>query len=152
TRAGDERNPLVQRGRLHLQDPLATRRCRAPGLLDHPGDGISLVDQPQTSVAELAPFVAGVEVDAAAREDAIDVGDRRTGPTHVEVATARTILAAPAILNVGTDRVVPMARIGIVDGIFVGALRNLDLRLREQECRRAAVEREDLRAGADRDD
>lgn len=46
-RTDHEGNPLVQRLRLDVQDPLRAGGGQASGLLDEEGDGVALVQQPQ---------------------------------------------------------------------------------------------------------
>src|SRR5262245_35747862 len=108
----------MQRRGLDLQQPLAPGRRRPARLLDDPGHGIGLVYQPQAPIAESAPLIAGVKVNAAARDDAEDVDDGRAGPAHVEVATTGAFLAAAAVLDVSADGIVPVARVGIVDRVL----------------------------------
>ena len=92
---------------------------RAARLFDEEGDRIGLVEQAQPAVLVARARILRVEVDAAAHQDPVDVGDRRGDPAHVEVASARAFVAFDAILDIGAHRLRPVAGVGGVDREFV---------------------------------
>ncbi len=77
-----------------FENALDAGRGRTAGLLDQPGNGIRLVNQPQTTVLITVTQVARIHVDAAAREHTMRFGDHRRDPAHVEVDTPRALTPA----------------------------------------------------------
>ena len=85
--------------------------ARPPRLFDQERHGIGLVEQVQAALGVTGARVVGIEIDAAPRQHAIDVGDHRGDPAHVEILTPRPVRAHQQIVDISFDGVRPMARV-----------------------------------------
>ena len=84
--------------------------------------------------------VLRIHENAAARQDAIDVGHHRGDPAHVEVLAQRSGLAREAFVDISRHRCIPVAAVRHVDGEFGSVCGNLDFRFGQHPAAEFAVE------------
>ena len=89
-RTEEHGQPLVNAGRLDVQDSLGTRRGGSTGLLTQVGHGEGLVQDPQLSVLGLG--VTRVSKDSSVQQGSVDVGHHGTNVSRA--------VRAPVILGV----------------------------------------------------
>jgi hypothetical protein len=78
------------------------------------------------------------------------LGNHRGNPAHVEIDAAHAAPASLALADIALHRRLPEACVRRVDGVFPGVFRDADAGMGEDEVAALAVEREGVRAGAQR--
>ena len=133
----------MERFRLDLQNAPEAVDRRASGLFDEKGDGTRFVEQAQTPMLVALARILRIKIDAAADQDAIDVGDHGADPAHVEIPAARTFVALDQIFDIGADRRRPAARVRGVDRELAGFRRDVRLAGRHAVGLRVGIEGRD---------
>ena len=106
------------RGEIHdRRDPVGRLAAR---LFHEIGHGSHFVDHAQPSVFIALPAVRRIEEGAAARQDAVRFRHQRPDPAEVHVLALGAVLAAFVFLDIGQDRLAPVAAVGGVDREFLG--------------------------------
>ena len=119
-RAENQRRSRVQGPRRDVEDAMKAVDRRSARLFDKERDRVGLVEQAQAAMFIALAQILRIEIDAAADQNSIDVGDDRADPSHIEISSARAFVAFQAILDIGADRRRPVAGIRRVDREFVG--------------------------------
>src|SRR4051812_3555599 len=83
--AHHHRDALMQRGRRYVQHGLSAVDCPTPCLLHDHADRIAFIHEAQLARPIWLPRVPRVEKDPSSVQDALDVRDHRTRPTHTKV-------------------------------------------------------------------
>ena len=140
-RAEDQRRPHVERLRRDVEDAIEAVDGGSARLFDEHRDRVGLVEQAQPAMLVALARILRIEIDAAADQDPIDVGDDRTDPAHVEVSAARPFVAFEAIVDIGADGRRPMAGIRRVDREFGRSRRDAKIEAGHSERVGVRVER-----------
>ncbi len=151
-RAEDQRRPRVERLRRDVEDAIESVDGGSAGLFDEQCDRVGLVKQAQAAMLVALARILRIEIDAAAEQNAIDVGDDRTNPAHVEVPAARPFVAFEAVVDIGADGRRPIAGIRGVDREFGRSRRNAQIEAGHSERVGVRVERRHVDPGASRED
>src|SRR5438045_3317057 len=148
-RAEDEWDALVQLIRRDIEHPFASGARTPIGLLDDERDRISFIEQTQPSRHHGVLRVAWVHEHATAHQNPMRLGDERCDPAHVEILPTRARLASQAFVDVTLHCGFPEAAVRRIDRELARRVRNLQLRMRENELAKERIERERMRAGPD---
>src|SRR5690606_20596336 len=134
-----EGRALVQLGGLQIEDAGAAIGGQAARLLHQEGQGVGLVEQTELALGGLAR--AGVEVDAALEQVAVEVG-------HQTADVSGAVLALLAGVNVAAHGLVELEPVALVDGVDLALGRRLHAGVAEAEGADAGVEGETVHAVA----
>jgi hypothetical protein len=114
----------VQFLRLHFEDALVAVGGGAAGLLYEEGHRIAFIHQAQLARLVWLSCIARIHEDAAARHEAMHVGDHRRDPAHVEVLAARARLAGQQLVDVAPYQRLQVARVRHVDRELLRVFRD----------------------------
>ena len=131
------------RGR-DIEDAATAVGGRPARALDQERHRGGLVDQPEPAIPVPLAGVGGVEIDATAQEDAVDLGHQRPVPARVEVAPERTRRPCEAVVDIGADGLLPVPVVRAVDRVFGGRWGDPQVRPGQPEGAGVAVQREEV--------
>ncbi len=123
----------MQRGGDDVEDALRASCGCAAGLLHQQAHGVGFVQQAQLAGFVRLALIPRIQEHAATHEDAVHIGHHAAHPAHVEVASARTVLALQAFVDVALDWWRPVTQIRHIDRELASAGRNLQIALSEDE-------------------